>query len=101
MSKTTGEIILRFRPVPDGVDHLGRDPMYRTKLLLKRALRCFGLRCVQIDQAKPASGNVFFAPADIPKSGDPESGRSGERDRQPGRKHDNHANRAKTIEGRP
>lgn len=40
--------IVILRPVPHGVDHLGRDPHYRLRVLLKRALRYFGLRCEQV-----------------------------------------------------
>ena len=40
--------ILTIRPEPAGIGRLGRDPVYRLKLLLKRMLRDHGWRCVEI-----------------------------------------------------
>jgi hypothetical protein len=40
--------VLAIRPVPDGPDTIGRDPVYRLKVLLKRMLRSYGWKLVDI-----------------------------------------------------
>lgn len=40
--------ILTLRPEPEGRDHLGREPAYRLKLVLKRLLRDAGFRCIDL-----------------------------------------------------
>ncbi|MCC6357540.1 MAG: hypothetical protein IT450_02245 [Phycisphaerales bacterium] len=42
------EYILRLRSDPAGRDRLGREPLYRLRLLLKRLLRDHGFRCVEL-----------------------------------------------------
>jgi len=42
------EIIVTLRPIPVGVDRLGRDVPYRLKLALKRLLRNYGFRCTRL-----------------------------------------------------
>jgi hypothetical protein len=44
--------MVRFKAVPGGVDHLGRDGPYRLKLLLKRAWRDLGLRAEAVWQVE-------------------------------------------------
>ena len=44
---------LELRPVPDGPDDLGREPVVRVRKLLKSAGRSLGLRCTRI-AAKPS-----------------------------------------------
>jgi len=39
---------LELRPVPDGPDDLGREPVIRVRKLLKIAGRLLGLRCTRI-----------------------------------------------------
>jgi len=48
MKSRSDEIVLTLRPIPVGVDRLGRDVPYRLKLALKRLLRNYGFRCVRL-----------------------------------------------------
>lgn len=50
-----GRFILILEPSPAGKDQHGRDPAYRLRGLLKIALRSFGLRCVDVRPADPAT----------------------------------------------
>lgn len=43
--------IVTLRPEPNGPDAWGRDPAYRLRLFLKRALRWFGLRTLSVQDA--------------------------------------------------
>jgi len=52
MRRTPHTFTLTVRAEPAGRDHLGRDPAYRLKLFLKRALRGYGLRCLSIRPAE-------------------------------------------------
>lgn len=45
--------ILTLRPVPAGRDRLGRDPLYRMRLLLKRIWRDLGFRCEDLRVHEP------------------------------------------------
>lgn len=48
MTTPRREFELRLRPLPDGRDGLGRDAVYRLKLILKRLGRDYGFQCTGI-----------------------------------------------------
>ena len=48
-------VVLYLRAEPPGLDHLGREPVYRLKVALKCLLRRFGLRCVRVGHPTDAS----------------------------------------------
>ena len=59
--------ILTLRPVPPGEDRLGRDPLYRLRLLLKPVWRDLGFRCedvreIQGDDVTSRADNDGAAP---------------------------------------
>ncbi len=48
--------LVEFKAVPAGPDHLGRLPGYRLKMMLKRALRSWGLRGVKVTSTDENKG---------------------------------------------
>ncbi|TWT43950.1 hypothetical protein RAS1_03540 [Phycisphaerae bacterium RAS1] len=48
--------VVTLHPEPAGIDHLGRDPIYRLRVALKRLLRSFGLRCVHVRELNGTPG---------------------------------------------
>ena len=59
MKSRSDEIVLTLRPIPAGVDRLGRDVSYRLRGLLKVALRRFGFRCVRLDDVERINKEGF------------------------------------------
>jgi hypothetical protein len=57
MNKATDQdaVMLVIRPEPKGSDHLGRDATYRLRILLKRMLRAYGWRVVEMRSKPPAA----------------------------------------------
>ena len=45
--------LLILKPVPPGLDKLGRGAVYRLRLALKRLKRDYGLICVSARQCEP------------------------------------------------
>lgn len=48
--------LVEFKARPPGRDHLDLEPTYRLKMLLKRALRAWGLRCVKVTSTDENKG---------------------------------------------
>lgn len=59
MTKPRREFELRLRPLPDGRDGLGRDPIYRLRGVLKELGRRYGFQCTFIRElpVEPADGD--------------------------------------------
>jgi hypothetical protein len=51
MTDAQHNLILVIKPEPRGPDRLGRAPVYRLKILLKRMLRLYGWRCLELSEA--------------------------------------------------
>ena len=58
-----GELLIRVRPEPAGQDCTGADAMVRLRRLLKRMLRVYGWRCLEV---RPAAEQKTVQPAPRP-----------------------------------